>query len=61
MSIVVGSLFLVMLVFVIPGTAIIGSVYMQYLMETRPPRGKRLRHTEASALPARAGLFAERA
>jgi hypothetical protein len=39
----IGILFLVAIVFVIPGAAVLGAVYANFLMETRPPTGERVR------------------
>lgn len=46
MSMAIGIVFLVMVVFVIPGAAVLGAVYCGYLMERRPPTGHRVRVPE---------------
>lgn len=54
MSILFGAVFVVVWVVVLPAVAIVGAVYMQYLMETRPPRSgrRRLEQLDRDAVPA---------
>jgi ABC-type uncharacterized transport system permease subunit len=52
LSILFGAVFVVAVVVVLPLGAIVGAVYAQYLMETRPPRGARpVEQLDREALP----------